>query len=229
MPFRHISAEVKHRALWLLKNDYIPADVCDVFGFSHRSLQRWQEIDAVYGSPICPGLHAQGRPRILNVNHIQDLYALVGEAPELFLDEIQEWLGIVHELAISRSALHNNIRDSALTYKALRKAASEADQALRDAWMADAKANWVASQLVFVDESSKDDRTIYRHFGRSVSGMRAVIPAQFIRGIRYSIVAALTVSGYLDTLVVEGSVDGSQFFDFIVEQVVREFPIYHLP
>ena len=28
MPFCHISAEVKHRVLWLLKNDYIPADVC---------------------------------------------------------------------------------------------------------------------------------------------------------------------------------------------------------
>ena len=79
--------------------------------------------------------------------------------------------------------------------------------------MAHAKCHWVAQQLVFVDESSKDDRTIYRHYGRAFSGVCAEIPTQFI-------VAALAVDGYLDALVVEGSVDGVDFFDFIVERIV---------
>ena len=80
--------------------------------------------------------------------------------------------------------------------------------------------------LVFVDESSKDDRTIYRHYGRAPAGSRATIPAQFVRGERFSIVAALTTDGYMDTSVVEVSVDGSEFFDFIIEKLVRSSPSF---
>ena len=177
MVFRHISPAI---ALWLLKKDYIPADVCDIFGFSERSLQRWINNNELYDSPIPPPSHLQGRPRLLDATMTEDLFALLDEAPALFLDEIQEWLGIVHDIAISRTALHQNIRDCALTYKLLRKAASERDEAFHQVWMGHASQHWVGQQLVFVDESSKDDRTIYRHYGRATAGHRAEISANFV-------------------------------------------------
>ncbi|KAJ3831008.1 hypothetical protein F5878DRAFT_549987 [Lentinula raphanica] len=59
--------------------------------------------------------------------------------------------------------------------------------------MAQVTTHYVASQLVFVDETSKDDRTIYRHYGRAVSGQRATISANFVRGERFSLVAALSI------------------------------------
>ncbi|KAJ3964498.1 hypothetical protein EV361DRAFT_759430, partial [Lentinula raphanica] len=59
----------------------------------------------------------------------------------------------------------------------------------------------------FVDETSKDDRTIYRHYGRAVSGQRATISANFVRGDRYSIVAAMSTEGYEAVQVVPGSVN----------------------
>ncbi|KAJ3764872.1 hypothetical protein FB446DRAFT_600811, partial [Lentinula raphanica] len=58
----------------------------------------------------------------------------------------------------------------------------------------------------FVDETSKDDRTIYRHYGRAVSGQRATISANFVRGERFSLVAALSIQGYEACRVVPGSV-----------------------
>ncbi|KAJ3826961.1 hypothetical protein F5880DRAFT_1450822, partial [Lentinula raphanica] len=58
-----------------------------------------------------------------------------------------------------------------------------------------------------IDETSKDDRTIYRHYGRAISGQRAVIPANFVRGDRYSFVAALGIEGYAAIRVVPGSLD----------------------
>ena len=33
------------RALWLIKHDFIPSDVCEIFGFSEHSLQRWLAND----------------------------------------------------------------------------------------------------------------------------------------------------------------------------------------
>ena len=81
----------------------------------------------------------------------------------------------------------------------------------------------IARQLVMVDETSKDDRTIYRHYGRAPAGHHATIHANFVRGDRYSMVAALSMDGYEALSVVPGSVDGEAFFDFIVNDLVRSF------
>ncbi|KAJ7732291.1 hypothetical protein B0H16DRAFT_1224848, partial [Mycena metata] len=56
-------------------------------------------------------------------------------------------------------------------------------------------------------ESSKDERTIFRKRGRAPSGQRAEIDANFVRGERYSILAAITIQGYIGTRIVSGSVD----------------------
>ncbi|THU78452.1 hypothetical protein K435DRAFT_593326, partial [Dendrothele bispora CBS 962.96] len=78
--------------------------------------------------------------------------------------------------------------------------------------------------ILVIDETSKDDRTIYPHYGRSVLGERATIAANFVRGERWSMVAALGVEGYSAVRVVLGSVDGDEFFDFINQQLVTQLP-----
>ncbi|KAE9390961.1 hypothetical protein BT96DRAFT_783422, partial [Gymnopus androsaceus JB14] len=106
---------------------------------------------------------------------------------------------LTHGTAISRLQLCQILKDCALSYKKLRRVASERDE-----------------ELV----RHKDDRTIYRHYGRAVLGERAVISANFVRGDRYSLVAALGVEGYSATQVVHGSLDGDEFFDFVISDVL---------
>jgi hypothetical protein len=149
-----------------------------------------------------------------------DLYTLLEEAPEMYLSEIQDWIALMFEVHISRTALHLNIRDAGLSFKLLRRAAAERDEDLRQEWKQDVNAHFIASQMVFIDETSKDERTIYRHYGRSIVGRRATINANFVRGERYSLVAALSLDGYEAVRVVPGSVDGEEFMDFIVNDVV---------
>jgi transposase len=220
MVYKHISKDLKERALWLLERDYVPVDVGDLFGISERSLQRWKKNQATYGTVVPPSLAPRGRPRLLNADMTHDLFSLCEESPELFLDEIQDWLILAYNTGISRSALHENIRDAGITYKMLRKAAAERDDDRREEWMEEMRLHHVARQLIMVDETSKDDRTIYRHYGRSPEGQRATIQANFVRGDRYSMVAAMSLDGYEALTVVPGSVDGDIFFDFIVNDVV---------
>jgi len=149
-----------------------------------------------------------------------DLTTLISESPEMYLDEILEWIAVVHDVGMSMTALYRNLRDCGLTYKMLHKAAVEQDEEYRTAWRAEMQANWVAKQVLVVDETSKDDRTLIRLYGRAPSGQRASIPANFVRGQRYSMIAAMGVEGYVATRVVEGSVDSDEFFDFIVNEVV---------
>jgi hypothetical protein len=86
--------------------------------------------------------------------------------------------------------------------------------------MAEMRMHHVACQLVMVDETSKDDHTIYQHYGRAPASHQATIHANFVQGERYTMVAALSLDGYEATSVVSGSLDGEMFFDFIVNDVV---------
>ena len=221
MVFRHISRDIKDRALFLLENDYIPDDVAEILGVSTRSISRWGSNLEAFGSVIPPPNPSRGRPRILNPDTTHDLATLLAEAPEMYLDEIQDWVALVHDVSISKAALHKNIRDCGMTYKLLQKAALERDEEARTQWKTDMQENWVARQCVVVDETSKDDRTLARIYGRAPKGNRATFLGHFVRGQRYSMVAAMGVEGYIATHIVEGSVDGDEFFDFIVNSVVR--------
>ena len=111
-----------------------------------------------------------------------------------------------------------------MTHKALQIAAAERDEVARTAWRAAIQENLVAQQCITIDESSKDDRTIYRHYGRAIRGGRAISSQPFVRGDRWSILAAMTVDGYLGVRIVPDSVDSDEFFEFIVEDIVSKLP-----
>jgi hypothetical protein len=100
---------------------------------------------------------------------------LLRESPELYLDEIGIWLALYHEVQISMTALHDNLRDLGLTRKIMRRAAAERDDELRANWMYDFLSTYSAEQMVVLDESSKDGRTLIRKYGRAMSGEDPVL------------------------------------------------------
>lgn len=75
--------------------------------------------------------------------------------------------------------------------------------------------------VVCIDETSKDERTLYRHYGRARRGVTPVIDAPFVQGKCYSIVAALANDGLVGARVVKGSVNSLEFLAFVAEEVVR--------
>jgi hypothetical protein len=58
-------------------------------------------------------------------------------------------------------------------------------------------ANYTADQLVFLDESSKDDHAILRRYGWALGGWALIDTVSLNQGIQYSILAALTIDGYM--------------------------------
>jgi transposase len=180
MVYRHISKDMKERTLWLISHGYAPEDICELFDISQRSVTRWKQNDRLHGTVIPPPNPMQCRPCILNSDMMHNLYTLLEEPPEMYLSEIQDWIALSYEVHISKAALHMNIRDAGITFKVLRKAAVECDEDFWQEWKQDINAHFTASQMIFVNETSKDDRMIYRHYGRSISGTRATINANFV-------------------------------------------------
>ena len=219
MVFRQISPDMKRQALQLLEEGWEMTEIADAPGVSTKSIPRWHNNYKVHGH-VNPPSALQGRHRILTGEVIGELRELIQENPELYLDEIGEWLALYHHIQISKTALHDNLRDLGISRKIMIRAAAERDDQLRAEWMYDFLATYSAEQMVVLDESSKDGKTLIRKYGRALSGEDAVLQVSLDRGVRYSILPALTTDGYIAVRVIEGSIDGQEFFDFIVNDLV---------
>jgi hypothetical protein len=75
-------------------------------------------------------------------------------------------------------------------------------------------------QLIFLDESSKDERTPSRNYGYSFSNQNAIKKVVFLRGTRYTILPALTIDGFIACDIIKGSCSKERFRTFILSQVV---------
>ena len=117
--------------------------------------------------------------------------------------------------------MQHSLKTLGYSVKKLRKAAAQHDELTRQQRKADILSCFTADQLVFVDESSKVDRTSERRYGRAVAGERACEIQSFKRGVWYGILPALCINGLLTVRVVQGSVDGSAFHDWVITEVVR--------
>jgi transposase len=219
MVYRQISADMKRRTLQLLDSSWKLQDIADVLGVSPRSVDRWHNNYHTQGR-VDPLSFLQGRRRILSADVVEELCDLIQESPGLYLDEIGLWLALYHDVQISTTGLHDNLRELGLPRKIMRRAAAERDHEFRANWMYHVLNTYTAEQMVILDESSKDDRTLIRKYGRAASGDDPVLTVSLDRGIRYSILPALTLDGYLAVRAVEGSIDGEEFFDFIVNDLV---------
>lgn len=78
-----------------------------------------------------------------------------------------------------------------------------------------------AEQLIFIDETSKDERSVSRLYGYSYKNIRAIKKVVFVRGKRYTILPALTTDGFIAADIMEGSCDKDRFQTFILTQVVN--------
>jgi transposase len=190
---------------------------------SRASIYRWQMIFDEHGTVNRPPSPLIGRTRTLTRTLLTACQTLFEDDSDLFLDEVVSWLAIHHDIVISTSTLSRNLREAGLTRKILHKIAAERDECLRQEWRESIRTNFAGdgTEFVCVDETSKNDLSYARRFGRSQAGERAHLTDVFVRGDRYSLVAALTTEGYIAAHAVEGSLDSFEFYNFIAEKVVR--------
>lgn len=198
-------------------------DIMDTLGVSQASIYRWQIIFDEHGSVNRPPSAPKGCERKITRAVLTATQTLYENESDLYLDELVLWLAVNHNIDISVSQLHEVLKKAGLTRKLLVKIAIERDEVLRQEWKdMQAGDDFLAdgTQFVFLDETSKNELTFARRYGRAYSGNRAELKDVFVRGDRYSLVAALTVDGYMACHIVPGSFDSIDFLEFVQEQVV---------
>jgi len=158
---------------------------------------------------------------MLAIQACREVYA---QNPETYLDELQWFLAVEHDIAISIPSLQSNLEKAGLTRKLLHKIAIKRDyQCQGDFCNGMHNLNHfsgTAHEFVTVDKSSKNDHTTARRYGQAPIGPQADFEDVFVQGQRYTLCAAMSLKGYIATRVVEGSFDTSEYVSFLLDDVV---------
>jgi transposase len=220
-----ISGDIKEVGLDLWEKGWDILDICKALYISCSSLYCWQKIFDKFGAVTRPPSPLWGRTRIISHAMLDAIHIIYKSNPEIYLDELQFWLTIHHDIAISVPALQQNLEDAGLTCKILHKIAAERDEVPHAEWRENITQNFsgTGDEFVFADKISKNDHTTACHYGYALAGERADFHDVFVHGNCYSLVAAMSKKGYIAAEVVPGSFDSFDFFNFIAEQVVSPF------
>ena len=106
------------------------------------------------------------------------------------------------------------------TRKKIQKVAKERSEALRGFYLYNIGLHYTSEQLIFIDETAKDERTLTRLYGYSPINTRAQKNVVFVRGTRYTILPALSLEGFIAVDIMEGSCNKERFQTFVLTQLV---------
>ena len=108
----------------------------------------------------------------------------------------------------------------------MEKSARERSDLLRADYIYTIGTEYQAEQLIFLDESAKDERTLSRTYGYLYRNQVASQKVVFLRGVRYTMLPALTLDGFIACDIMKGSCSKERFCTFILSQVVSIFLFY---
>jgi transposase len=205
----------------LYERDLLPLDdILDCVGFSEstfwRVLKLWRETGLVKKETF--GI--RGRPRLLHHDDVQYLIRLVHHRPSWFLDELLDLLEDNRFISVHFTTIHRELVRAGMSRKKLRRIAKERNENVHANFIR-RMAQYEPDQLGFLDETSKDERTVMRRNGWAKRGRRAEMQGIFVRGRRLSAEGLLTTDGMLATLIVEGSMTRQKYLEFLELTVVR--------
>lgn len=81
-------------------------------------------------------------------------------------------------------------------------------------------AGWQANQLLFVDESAANERTMDRKYGWAPVGVTPHVYQPLKRSERWSVLPVYTVDGFFNWDIIQGSYTAELFNAFIAEKVL---------
>ena len=222
MPYRTISLDVKLAAIRLYERELLPMeDILDCCRLSRRTffriLKLWRTTGDVVNHTYAG---SRGNHRVLVTDDVQYLLRLVRHRPDWFQDELAGHLLKNRFISVHFSTICRELKCAGFSLKKLRKIASERSEEKRAEFVY-RMAQYTPEQLGFIDETSKDDRVPGRRRGYARKGQRARRKQVFVRGHRLSGTGLLTLDGMVASTVVEGSMTGVNFIEFLHDYVVR--------
>lgn len=139
--------------------------------------------------------------------------------PEMYLHEIQEAVCVLTGVQLSVSLLCTFLKETNFTPQKMHLIARQRDEHLRMQFSIDVSL-YKQEMLIFIDETGSDYRDTMRRYGYSIRGIPPKSVKLLIRGERVSVIAAMSSEGVQTLKVVNGTVDGDTFLDFVQKDLL---------
>ena len=205
--------------------------ISDLFGPKPRTIWRWYQLFKSKG--VVEVHHTAQRSARWPADVLAAVTEYCKHHPTFYLEELQDFLKIkfpdLTNISLSTICRALNF-DLQLTRKVLTKAAREAVPAEIRNYQCKLRSIYhYPSQLVFIDETSKDGRHAYRRYGRSKKGTKSYVKLPFSRGAKVSIFAALNVNGFMSWETTRGTYTRKKFHQVFSKCVIPKLNPWPLP
>jgi hypothetical protein len=138
------------------------------------------------------------------------------------LDEMAYYLFDRHDVEVSIPSISRLLTEARWSRKIARKRAMQRNKMLRSHWCAK-RLFWEQGQLCFVDESACSPRTGDRKRGWSPIGIPCLDTQRLRREVRWSVLPAMTIDGYLrDPLIIQGGVTKLMFEEWFESKLLPQ-------
>lgn len=218
-----LSVDIKKRIVWLREEGLTLREIANHLQVSIGVVHKTLAIHKEYGEYTDPSKRRTGRPQLLDGDDERYLQSLLESCPSIFLDEIKQKLEAVRNVSVSMATISRFLRSRDFTWKAVSRPALEANENVRTCYQIETSRFTDPDYFVFIDESHIDQKTARRPNGWSLIGVPPVERSTFLRGVRHSILPALTTEGIVALEIFEGSVNKERFIKFLRDNVVCIF------
>ena len=157
--------------------------------------------------------------KLLHEHDVFLLVQLICENPSIYLREVQLEIQRVTGTLVSAPTLCRTLKKLGFTRKKLQFVAIQRSDVLRAKYQAEVSM-YSSEMFLFIDETGCDRRNALRKFGYSVRGKPATCVRLLSKGKRYSAIGIMSTSALLDCYVVEDSVNGDVFYDFVQKSLL---------
>ncbi len=162
----------------------------------------------------------QGRPHLLYLDDIDYLLHLVCQQPDWFLDELLHLLKTNHFICVNYVTIYRTLVQAGAPLKKLKKIAMECNEPGQNAFIQH-MAQYSPDELGFIDETSKNEKTVARSHGHAQKGQRAEMQQHFVCGHCLTATSLLTINRIATSKVIEGLMTKSLYLEFLKQEVVH--------
>ena len=140
--------------------------------------------------------------------------------PGIYLKEVQEKLFNLCGKWVCFATICNTAKRLGLTRQKMKKIAFKRSDILRAQYMVEIQ-EFDPEMLVFVDETGCDKRKSARLFGYGIRGLTPVTDHLLTYSDRISAIGAISTRGVEDVYLVEGTVNGDTFLNFVQRSLLN--------
>lgn len=213
------SVDFRWRVIWLnivynLSAPTIARQLCISTSTVRRFLRLFQQ-----SGDVQPRQRSYGPLPLFGDYEKLILLRLILDNTGIYLHELQNKLQELLGVAVSVSTICRTLKKIGCSRRVIRHVAIQRSDRLRAQFMADISA-YDPEAIIWIDESGCDRRNSTRKYAYTIIGQTPQDHRLLVRGTRYSALTAATVRGVYDVQLVEGSVNGEKFTEFIRNSIV---------